>query len=85
MERMFNGCRKLEELKGINNFNTNKVNNMIWTFDNCIKLKNLDLSNFNTSNVMNMENMFYGCFGLKEIKGIERFNTWEARLNFVNN
>ena len=29
MERMFNGCRKLEELKGINNFNTNKVNNMI--------------------------------------------------------
>ena len=44
-------------------------------FDNCIKLKNLDLSNFNTSNVMNMENMFYGCFELKEIKGIERFNT----------
>ena len=75
MNNMFDGCNKLKEIKGINNFNTIKVNNMYCMFSACKELKSLDLSNFNTSNVTNMEYMFDECIKLKEIKGINKLNT----------
>ena len=64
MERMFNGCQNLEEIKGINNFNTSNVIEMNCMFQKCNKLEILDLSKFNTTNVSNMENMFNGCDSL---------------------
>ena len=62
---MFNKCHKLNEIKGITNFNTNKVTNMRVMFQKCNELEYLDLSNFNTSNVTDMNCMFYGCILLK--------------------
>ena len=71
---MFNKCHKLREIKGINNFNTNKVTNMRGMFRECNELLYLDLSNFNTNNVTDMGFMFKKCHMLKEIKGIKNFN-----------
>ena len=53
MDRMFNLCKELKEIKGINKFNTSKVTNMRAMFQQCNNLINLDL-NFDTSNVIDM-------------------------------
>ena len=75
MSLMFNNCNKLKEIKGINNFVTNKVVDMSGLFQLCKELEYLDLSNFDTSNVTNMRYMFGACHKLKEIKGINKFIT----------
>ena len=75
MEFMFNKCKKLKEIKGIDKFITNKVETMRGIFLECNALEHLDLSNFNTSNVINMEGMFNKCNKLKEIIGINKFIT----------
>ena len=54
MSYMFNNCKKLKEIKGINNFNTNNVTKMNSMFQACNELSYLDLSNFNTSKVNDM-------------------------------
>ena len=48
---MFNNCKKLKEIKGLNKFITSKVIIMKAMFQDCNELVHLDLSNFNTSNV----------------------------------
>ena len=65
MEDMFNNCKKLKEIKGLNKFNTNKVTNMSPMFQQCNELISLDLSNFNTSNVTDMSFMFFHCYKLE--------------------
>ena len=75
IERMFFGCKKLKEIKGLNKLNTSKVINMKGLFQECGELESLDLSTFNTSNVIDMSYMFSFCVKLKEIKGIEKFDT----------
>ena len=75
MEGMFAGCKKLKEIKGINNFITNKVKSMEAIFYLCNGLEYLDLSKWNTSNLRNMKYMFNNCNKLKEIKGINNFIT----------
>jgi len=72
---MFNKCRSLEEIKGINTFNTFKVTNMRIMFQACNTLPILDLSNFNTSNVSDMGWMFNKCRQLQVIIGINNFIT----------
>ena len=47
---------------------------MSYLFENCFKLKSLDLSNFNTNNVIDMSNMFYECSSLTSV------NTTDKRL-----
>ena len=75
MEKVFNECHKLKEIKGLDKFVTDNVTNMIGMFQSCKELEKLDLTSFNTSNVTNMDGMFNECFKLKEIKGINNFNT----------
>ena len=58
-----------------NNFNTSKVTDMSWMFNNCEKLTSLDVSNFNTSKVTDMSNMLQSCESLTNIKGLENFDT----------
>ena len=41
---MFNYCVELKVLKGLNNFNTNKVTTMNTTFEGCHELIFLDFS-----------------------------------------
>ena len=62
---MFNNCKKLKEIKGINKFVTNKVTDMDTMFNSCCELEYLDLSNFDTSNVIDMSRMFNECNKLK--------------------
>ena len=54
---MFNECKKLKEIKGIDKFITKNVKNMKLMFQNCKELEYLDLSSFDTSNVEKMEGM----------------------------
>ena len=39
MDRMFNLCKELKDIKGINKFNTNKVTNMRTMFQLCNELE----------------------------------------------
>ena len=39
MDKMFDGCHKLKEIKGINKFITNKVINLSGMFQECYKLE----------------------------------------------
>ena len=75
MSYMFNKCKKLREIRGLNKFVTNKVTNMKAIFSECISMEYLDLSNFDTSNTIDMSYMFNYCNKLKEIKGINKFIT----------
>lgn len=58
-----------------NNFNTSKVTDMSWMFNNCELLTSIDVSNFNTSKVTDMSNMLQSCESLTNIKGLENFDT----------
>ena len=80
MSEMFCECNNLKEIKGINNFITINVTNMIAMFQNCTELEYLDISSFNTSKVTDMAFMFNECLKLKEIKGINNFIT----INVIN-
>ena len=65
MAGIFNECYQLKEIKGINKFITDKVENMYAMFQACTNLEYLDLSNFNTSNVRDFSWMFNQCNKLK--------------------
>ena len=55
-------------------FDTSKVTDMSYMFQNCKKLEELDLSTFDTSNVTNMSNMFDNCKLLTSLN-VSNFNT----------
>ena len=82
MEFMFDRCRKLKQIIGINKFNTIKVTNMRGMFNECNELKNLNLSSFNTTNVIDLCIMFQECFEL-EYLDLSNFNTSNV-TNMVN-
>lgn len=56
------------------NFDTSKMTDMSWMFDNCLNLTTLDLSNFDTSNVTNMSYMFSKCQSLTSLD-LSNFDT----------
>ena len=57
----------LTTIEGIENLNTSKVENMMKMFQNCSKLKSLNLSEFVTSKVVDMSSMFKGCQSLQKL------------------
>ena len=56
--KMFYDCTTSFNLS---NFDTSKMTDMSWMFDNCLSLTTLDLSNFDTSRVTDMSHMFSYC------------------------
>ena len=74
MKAMFNGASSLEEIIGLEDFNTSSVIDMSNLFGSTGKLTSIDVSSFNTSSVTNMQSMFART-GAKEIKGIEKLDT----------
>ncbi len=68
------GGMRLEEIKGIEQFNTEKVIDMSRIFSNCCKLTSLDLSSWNTKNVINMMSVFRNCSSLTSLN-LSNFNT----------
>ena len=63
-KQMFDECKVLKEIKGINKFNTKNVTDITAMFSGCSELEYINLSNFNTSNVTNMKQMFFQCIEL---------------------
>jgi surface protein len=45
---MFNECHNLLKIEGINKLNTSQVTNMTTMFQECNKIKELDLTSFDT-------------------------------------
>ena len=78
MGLMFSGCYKLKEIKGLNNFDTSYVKYIYGMFQKCKELEYLDLSNFDIYNVEKTDFMFNECEKLKEIKGINKFFTYNC-------
>ena len=72
IEGMFDGCKSLTTLKGLNTLITNDVINMKNLFRNCESLLNLDVSNFNMKKVVNISGMFNNC---KKITALST-NNW---------
>ena len=70
----FKYCINLQDIKGIQNLNTEKVTNMWDMFCGCKALTSLDVSKFNTQNVTDMGWMFCGCEELTSLD-VSKFNT----------
>ena len=80
---LFCDFRELIEIETISNLKTNRVRNMGSMFENCSKLKDLDISSFNTSNVENMEYMFIGCkFDSLDFRNSKNFVTGKVTTMF---
>ena len=75
MQNMFEGCYKLQSIKGLNKFNTSKVTYMDHMFSNCSSLQNIDLSNFDTYYCNGLEYMFYSCSSITSLD-ISKFDTY---------
>ena len=74
MNSIFHECCELEYLD-LSDFNTSKVSDMGWMFNECHKLKEIKgINNFDTSNVINMTTMFQECYEL-EYLDLSNFNT----------
>lgn len=61
---LFQYYSALEKIGKITNDEVTNTSNM---FDNCTKLKEVDLTSFSTSTVINMNNMFSGCISLETL------------------
>ena len=76
MSHMFDGCRALTEIKGLDKWNTSSVTDMSCMFAGCEKLTEIKgLDNWDTRGVKDMSGMFNGCKELKEIKFGNNWNT----------
>ena len=78
---LFQGCKYLETIIGLDTVDTSQMTNMANMFNGCWKLKTIDVSNFDTRNVTSMGGMFRN-FGLgatyaitTDIIGLENFDT----------
>lgn len=67
MNNMFRSCTSLSEIKGIGNWDTNKVQTMEWMFTDCFKITTLNLKRWDTSKVKEMGWMFISCKSLTTV------------------
>jgi surface protein len=71
----FVDCYCLTKIEGIENLNTESVEDMSYMFVNCNSLSSLTLSkSFNTASVLDMASMFSDCYNLSSLD-ISNFNT----------
>ncbi|MBQ7640312.1 MAG: BspA family leucine-rich repeat surface protein [Bacteroidales bacterium] len=71
---LFSYFSGLEEIEGLDLFDTEISNSMYYTFGHCHNLKSVDLSHFNTENVTTMQYAFNACWKLEAID-CSSFNT----------
>lgn len=72
---MFYLCSNLENILGLEQFDTKNIKVAYSMFAECRKLTELNLTNWNTENLTNILNMFSNCTKLSIISGIESWNT----------
>ena len=78
MSKMFQGCKELK-LLDLSNFDTSKVTNMEFMFDDCNKLIEIKgLENFKTNNVTDMCEMFRNC---NKIESLNLSNFVTSKVN----
>ena len=70
----FVNFKKLTQIEGIENLNTENVTSMRNMFNGCSSLISLDVTNFNTAKVTDMRYMFYSCSKLTSLD-VTKFNT----------
>jgi len=79
---MFQQCNKIEYLD-LSNFNTSKVEDLSFIFNQCQKLKEIKgINNFNTSQVKNMSCMFQEC---NELESLDLSNFDTSKVDDINN
>ena len=71
---MFKNCHALEEIKGIDKWNTKKVKTFTAMFDHCSHLVEIDLSKWNTEKVEMCLDMFNNCRELRSVGDISNWN-----------
>lgn|GEM_PF-5358311 len=71
----FKGCTELTEIEGLNYLNLYNVDDISSMFQNCAKLKMIDLRSFKTDKVSYMYYMFSGCVSLKTILISDKWST----------
>ena len=64
---IFNACGSLQEIIGLENFNTSAATNLGSMFANCQRLESLPIENFNTDKVTTIAGMFSECYNLKTL------------------
>lgn len=74
MTCMFEDCSELEEIEGLETFDTSNVTGMDYLFSGCSSLVSLDLSSFDMSNVESTAHMFDGCTALRTVVVGEGFS-----------
>ena len=74
----FEGLTALEEIHGLDNFNTSEVTDMSRMFAGCGALRSLDVSRFDTAKVTDMNEMFKDCKGLTTLD-LSNFQTSEVK------
>ena len=80
---MFDGCKNLKFIKGIEDIDTGKATSMEGMFNQCSSLEYLDVSNWNIGLLKNTESMFDGCENLKTVNGIEKWDfDHQIRANY---
>ena len=79
---MFEGCSKLEHIKGLSNFVTDNVIFMNFMFCGCKKLEYLGLEKFNTSKVQYFTGMFMDCINLKKLN-LYHFEVLSANVDLM--
>ncbi len=75
MGNMFSGCTKLTGITYGSDWNTRKVQNMSYLFEDCSAFTAINLSKYNTSSVTHMSGMFKGCSKLESITYGSGWNT----------
>lgn len=71
----FKGCTELTEIEGLNYLNLYNVDDISSMFQDCAKLKMIDLRSFKTDKVSYMYYMFSGCVSLKTILISDKWST----------
>ena len=70
----FDGMEKLTTIVGIENFNTSEAKSLLYMFNYCLSLTDIDLSSWDTRNVTDMGGLLYQCPSLKTAN-LSGFNT----------
>ena len=68
----------LEEIKGLENFDTSNVVSMSIMFQQCVKLHEINVSNFDTRSVIDMSYMFCDCSAITTLN-LSKFNTSKVK------
>ena len=86
MASLFSSNSKLEQIIGLDTWDTSNITDMSNMFGGCRNLLSLDLSSWNTSNITDMIEMFGGCWNLKslDVSGFDTSKVTNMRNMFDN-